>query len=97
MRERLGWQVLTSGSLTMTNTLYWPQLSGAQPDRASGLPAKGNPKPSLFTRLVTAMIEVRQRQADEYIARYIEGRGSRITDALERDIQNYILTPNRRL
>ena len=81
----------------MTSTLTLSRLSEVQPDRADGLPVRGNPKPSLFTRLVAAMIEVRQWQADEYIARYIERRGSRMTDALERDVQNYLLTPDRRL
>ena len=81
----------------MTSTLTLSRLSEVQPDRAGDLPVRGNPKPSLFTRLVAAMIEVRQWQADEYIARYIERRGSRMTDALERDVQNYLLTPDRRL
>ena len=81
----------------MTSTLTLSRLSEVQPDRAGDLPVRGNPKPSLFTRLVAAMIEVRQWQADEYIARYIERRGSRMTDALEWDVQNYLLTPDRRL
>jgi hypothetical protein len=38
------------------------------------------------------MLEVRQWRADEHIARYIERRGSRTTDAIERDIQD-LLTP----
>jgi hypothetical protein len=80
----------------MTSTLYWPRLSGAPPDRAGGLPAKRTPKPSLFTRLVIALLEVRQWRADEYIARYIERRGSRITDAIERDTQD-LLTPGKGL
>jgi hypothetical protein len=42
-------------------------------------------------------MEQRQRQADQYIARYIERHGGRISDAIERDIQNHILTPDRRL
>jgi hypothetical protein len=50
--KRLGWQVLTSGSLTMINTLYWPRLSKAQPERANGFPARTNPKPSILTRLL---------------------------------------------
>jgi hypothetical protein len=76
----------------MTDTLYWPRISGAQPDRAGGLPATRTPKPNLSTRLVIAILEVRQWRAEEYIARYIERRASRSTDAIERDIQD-LLTP----
>jgi hypothetical protein len=36
----------------MTNPLALPRLSKARPDPGSGLLARTNPKPSLFTRLL---------------------------------------------
>jgi hypothetical protein len=50
--KRPGWQVLTSGSLTMTNPLALPRLFKAPPDYASDFPARRTLKPSLFTRLL---------------------------------------------
>jgi hypothetical protein len=75
----------------MTETLTLPQLSGVRPGRASDLAPERSPKPSLFARIVTAMIEQRQRQADHHIARYIERNGGTITDAVERGIETRIL------
>lgn len=95
--KRLGRQVLTSGILTVTNTLTFHRLSKTRPDHTSGVPTRRNPKLGLFTRSVTAIMGQRQRQADQHIARYIERHGDRITDAIEPDVQNYVLASGRRL
>jgi hypothetical protein len=75
----------------MAETLTLPHLSGARPGRASDLAPRRSPKPNLLARIVTAMIEQRQRQADHHIARYIERNGGTITDAVERGIETRIL------
>jgi len=84
-------QALSRRSLFMAETLTLLHLSGARPDRASDLALRRSPKPSLLARIVTAMMEQRQRQADHHIARYIERNGGTITDAVERGIESRIL------
>lgn len=75
----------------MAETLTLSHLSGARPDRV----AERSPKPGLFARVVAAMIEQRQRQADHHIARYIERHGGKITDTVERGIESRILSTGR--
>ena len=75
----------------MAETLTLPHLSGARLGRAGDLAHRRSPKPSLLARIVTAMMEQRQRQADQHIARYIERNGGTITDAVERGIETRIL------
>ncbi len=52
------------------------------------------PKRGLFARLLDAMMESRQRQADREIARFIELNGGRLTDDLEFQIGQRIV-PSR--
>ena len=71
----------------MAETLTLSHLFGARPDRV----AERSPKPGLFVRVVAAMIEQRQRQADHHIERH----GGKITDTVERGIESRILSPGR--
>ena len=52
-------------------------------------------KPGLFARLFAAMVAARQRQADAEIARYLGGRGGRLTDSTEREIEARVLANPR--
>ena len=45
-------------------------------------------KPGLFARLVAAAAASRQRKAERVIAAFIERRGGRMTDDLERQIES---------
>ena len=49
------------------------------------------PKPGLFARLLAAIMESRQRQADREIARFVELNGGRLTDGLEFRIEQRLL------
>jgi hypothetical protein len=44
------------------------------------------PKRGLFLRLLDAMIEARERQAEREVARYLEALGGKFTDSTEREI-----------
>jgi hypothetical protein len=58
------------------------------------------PKRGLFARLLDAIMESRQRQAEREIARLIELRGGKLTDSLEFQISQHALhgrEPNRSL
>jgi hypothetical protein len=49
-----------------------------------------------FSRLLTALMETRQHQADREIARYLAGTGGRFTDETEREIERrFLSTPAR--
>jgi len=54
-------------------------------------------QPGPLQRLVRAVMAARQRQADLQIARYIERNGGRMTDALERGIEERAVPPTRGL
>jgi hypothetical protein len=50
-------------------------------------------RPSLFTRLVNAMIAARARQVDRDVAHYlIENAGGKFTDQAEREIERRFLS-----
>lgn len=49
------------------------------------------PQRGLFTRLMSTIIAARQRKADREIARYLESRGWKFTDAAEREIERRFL------
>ncbi len=60
--------------------------------------ALARPKRGLFARLLDAIMESRQRQAEREIARLIELRGGKLTDSLEFQISQHALhgrEPNR--
>ena len=49
-----------------------------------------------FRRLLSALMESRQRQADREIGRYLAGSGGRFTDETEREIERrFLSTPTR--
>jgi hypothetical protein len=50
---------------------------------------------SLFGRLVDAMIESRQRQAEREIALYLADNGGKFTDEVEREIERRFLSSPR--
>ena len=52
---------------------------------------KASNKRGLFRRFLAALMESRQRQADHEIARYMRGRGGKLTDDVEREIERHIL------
>ena len=50
-------------------------------------------RPSLFARLVNAMIAARQRQVDREVAHYlIDSAGGKFTDQAEREIERRFLS-----
>ncbi|MDB5589535.1 hypothetical protein [Enterovirga sp.] len=67
-------------------------VASAQFDRFVAAGDRAEPsRPSLFARAGTALREARMRQAEREIGRFIEGRGGRITDALERQIERHFV------
>ena len=52
-------------------------------------------KPGVFARFYAAMMAARQRQADAEIARYPGGRGGKLTDSTEREIEARVLANPR--
>lgn len=59
---------------------------------ASERPTRVAPaKPGLYDRFVRMLIEHQRRRAEREIARFIHNSGDRMTDSLERDIEQYAL------
>ena len=52
-------------------------------------------KPGVFARFYAGMMAARQRQADAEIARYLGGRGGKLTDSTEREIEARVLAHPR--
>jgi hypothetical protein len=52
-------------------------------------------KPGVFARFYAAMIAARQRQADAEIERYLGRRGGKLTDSIEREIEQRVLANPR--
>lgn len=48
---------------------------------------------SALRRVYAAMIAMRRAQAEREVARFIEARGGRLTDDLEREISHRFTTP----
>jgi hypothetical protein len=48
--------------------------------------------PSLFSRVVGALMLARSRQAEREIARYLHGTGGKFTDEAEREIERRFLS-----
>ncbi len=71
-----------------SSTLAPRQLAFTQTPARSGR--------GLFSRLLAALMESRQRQTDREIARYLAGTGGKFTDEVEREIERrYLSTPGR--
>lgn len=66
------------------------QLNGFIPADAGTL-SRLNDQPSLFARLYKAFHDAQTRRAEREIARFIEARGGRMTDDLERNIERHFV------
>ncbi len=53
---------------------------------ALDLASRPSPRRSFFGRLLDALVEARQQEADRQVALLIARSGGRLTDSLERDI-----------
>ncbi len=47
--------------------------------------------PGIFSRLLAAMVQSRQKQAEQGIARYLANSGGKFTDESEREIERHLL------
>ena len=52
-------------------------------------------RPRFFRRLLAALVELRQRQADREIAMYLHSVGGKFTDEAEREIERRLLSSPR--
>lgn len=59
------------------------------PTRVADAPATRSP--GRFARLLVAFQDARMRQAELEVARFIEARGGRLTDDLERKIERHFV------
>jgi hypothetical protein len=66
------------------------QLNGFVPAQARS-EARDASKPGLLTRFFRAVHDAQTRRAERDIARFIETRGGRLTDALERKIERHFI------
>ncbi len=61
----------------------------AFPGSAAALPGRSepdHPRPGILSRLLAAVVASRRARAEAEIGRFIEERGGRVTDDLEREI-----------
>lgn len=66
------------------------QLTGFIPDTADALSRRPG-TPGLLARIVEALHAAQTRRAEREIARFIESRGGRMTDDLERKIERHFV------
>jgi hypothetical protein len=70
---------------------FLPSVRGGRCTPASNSPAS---KPGILRRIVHAMFEWRQAQADREIARFLARSGGRLTDDMERRLTKHLLSRN---
>lgn len=70
---------------------FLPSVCGRRCTPASDSPAS---KPGVLRRVVRAMLEWRQAQADQEIARFLARSGGRLTDDMERRLTKHLLSRN---
>ena len=70
---------------------FLPSVRGRCRTPASNSPAS---KPGILRRIVQAMFEWRQAQADREIARFLARSGGRLTDDMERRLTEHLLSRN---
>jgi len=70
---------------------FLPSVHGRRRSPASNSPAS---KPGILRRIVLAMFEWRQAQADREIARFLARSGGRLTDDMERRLTEHLLSRN---
>jgi hypothetical protein len=61
--------------------------------RSSSSPSTAN-KPGLLRRFFDAIVDARQQSADREIARQLERSGGRLTDSIEREIIENLMSGN---
>lgn len=66
------------------------QFNGFVADTAETL-SKLDEKPSFFARLYAKLHDAQRRRAEREVARFIEARGGRMTDDLERKIERHFV------
>ena len=72
---------------------FLPSARGGLCTPASNSPAS-KPEPGILRRIVHAMFEWRQAQADREIARFLARSGGRFTDDMERRLTEHLLSRN---
>jgi hypothetical protein len=70
---------------------FFPSVHGGR-TAASSPPAS---KPGVLRRIVQAILESRQRQADREIAHFLARSGGRLTDDMERRLTEHLLSRSR--
>ena len=55
-----------------------------------GRPFVPTKKTPFLSRLLSSIVESRQRHADRVVARYLASRGNKFTDEIERDIERLL-------
>jgi hypothetical protein len=70
---------------------FLPSVRGRHCTQASDSPAS---EPGVLRRVVRAMLEWRQAQADREIARFLARSGGRLTDDMERRLTEHLLGRN---
>ena len=70
---------------------FLPSVRGRCRTQPSNSPAS---KPGILRRIVQAMFEWRQAQADREIARFLARSGGRLTDDMERRLTEHLLSRN---
>jgi hypothetical protein len=73
-------------------TTFAPRELAAAKRDSTATPTPVRSGKGLFSRLIAALMEARQRQADREIARYLAGTGGRFTDETEREIERRFLS-----
>ena len=53
-------------------------------------PAVRVPRPGLLSRIVSALIDTRTREAQRDVEAYLARRGNRLTDSVEREINEHM-------
>lgn len=67
------------------------QLNGFVPASVGGRSASASQAPSFFARVLNAVHVAQTKRAEREIARFIEARGGRMTDDLERKIERHFV------
>jgi hypothetical protein len=70
---------------------FLPSVRGRCRTPASNSPAS---KPGILRRIIQAMRDWRQAQADREIARFLARSGGRLTDDMERRLTEHLLSRN---
>lgn len=65
-------------------------IGGSEVAASPGRTAR-SPRDGWFQRALKALQEARLKQAEREVARFIEVRGGRITDTLEREIEHHFV------